>query len=727
MWGVVSWYFGMKNENKYKVKTNLLFNPLKLKFAVKKNNEKNQYILSTIDKHLKNLKENKNSIYYESIRKNFGKGSQKIEILPPWLKYFLVVLIFFIFILLLFLFFSKRYQKKLRKEVSSKIGEIKENEKKIREITKNTKDAIFSKDKNRRYTFINPAGAQMIGLPEKKIMGKTPEEVFSKKNAQIIKEADEKNLAGKEVDAVRALNIRGKKLYLHIIQAPVRDEKKKITGIIGVIRDITREKEAEKSLEREKEKAERYLSLAGVIILSLDRQGRVKMINQKGNKVLGYKKDELVGKNWFDCCIPEKNRQEVKKVFKKTLEGNLTIMDSYKNPVKTKAGEERLIDWHNTVVKDENGKIKEILCSGEDITEKKKAELEVRKLAAISKHTTELINIANLDGQMTFINKAGGEMLGINPGEVKKHNIMEVIPETLIEKVEKEVFPALRKGKVWEGELAYKNLKTGKIIDVHTIAFTVNDEDTGKPLFMANISLDITKQKQVERMKSEFIAITSHQLKTPLTGIKWTVELLESDKTGKLNKVQKELVEQIRGSSFKLLELVSDLLDVSHIETGRKFEIIKRKINFTEELENILQEEGNLIKKQNIKIKLDKKLKKDLEIFADREKIKQAFQNIITNAIKYSRKGGKIEIGVSKEDEKKTVFFVSDKGVGIPKNQQNRVFEKFFRGSNVITETEGTGLGLYIVKAIIKGHGGEIWFESGRNKGTTFYFSIPKK
>ena len=138
-----------------------------------------------------------------------------------------------------------------------------------------------------------------------------------------------------------------------------------------------------------------------------------------------------------------------------------------------------------------------------NISERKQAEKEIQKLAAVVKHSSELVNLSTLDGRMTFLNESGGKMLGIEPHEIENVNIMDVIPDHLIGLVEKELLPTLMKGRTWKGDLQYRNLKTGELTDVHAMTFTVMDTDTGEPQFLVNVSLDITEQKKAEKSLRE--------------------------------------------------------------------------------------------------------------------------------------------------------------------------------------------------------------------------------
>lgn len=240
---------------------------------------------------------------------------------------------------------------------------------------------------------------------------------------------------------------------------------------------------------------------------------------------------------------------------------------------------------------------------------------------------------------------------------------------------------------------------------------------------------DMTDEINDLKVTTELVSIASHQLKAPLIGIKWLLEiLLRGGSIGNLNSKQRSILCDISNNDKKMISLVSDLLDVSNIETGRKFNIDLKVTNMVPIIKSIIKDHSFEIKNKKINIKLD--LPKQRLSLVDKQKVHQSIENIIDNAIKFSKINGSIEIG-SKEknnNKKEIIFYVKDGGCGIPKNQQNRIFEKFFRADNAIAKNSGgTGLGLYIAKAIIEAHNGKIWFKSKINNGSTFYFSLPMK
>ncbi len=266
--------------------------------------------------------------------------------------------------------------------------------------------------------------------------------------------------------------------------------------------------------------------------------------------------------------------------------------------------------------------------------------------------------------------------------------------------------------------------KDGTKVQVADSAAPIRDKQ-GKITGCVVVFRDVTKEREIDQMKSEFVSVASHQLRTPLTGIKWFSELMAKTK---ISQKTKEYLHEIIVSTERMVRLVDDLLNVSRIDTGRKFDIILKQIDIIQILQSVIQEQmpGAAIKK--LKLTLAANVPKSMVLSIDELKMRQVFQNLVNNAIKYSKEKTAIEVGCDKSKKDEVVFYVRDHGVGIPKKQQVQVFNKFFRAENVITmHTDGTGLGLYIARAIVEAHHGRIWFESEENKGTTFFFSLPTK
>lgn len=238
---------------------------------------------------------------------------------------------------------------------------------------------------------------------------------------------------------------------------------------------------------------------------------------------------------------------------------------------------------------------------------------------------------------------------------------------------------------------------------------------------------DITREKVISRSKSEFISIAAHQLRTPLSAVKWAMRLIIDGDLGPLLPPQLKLMERGYDTNEKMILLVNDLLNVARIEDGR-FGYEFKEGDFIKTITEVISNVSMLAKERNIKLEF-KKPKETLKPFVfDINKIPLALQNLVDNAIKYTPPDGTVSVSVERKNSEYIEVRVKDSGVGIPDDQIKRLFSKFFRARNVLRmQTAGSGLGLFIVKNIITRHGGKIEVESIEGKGSTFYFTLPIK
>ncbi|HLD20446.1 MAG TPA: ATP-binding protein [Patescibacteria group bacterium] len=235
---------------------------------------------------------------------------------------------------------------------------------------------------------------------------------------------------------------------------------------------------------------------------------------------------------------------------------------------------------------------------------------------------------------------------------------------------------------------------------------------------------DVTKEKMVDQMKSEFVSVASHQLRTPLAAIKWSLQMLKNGDLGKMTNEQLEFITKCFDSNERMIKLVNDLLNVSRIEEGLfqyTFETTDAK-NF---IQLLLNENAIMAQQKNIILEQYNDIPQNTLIKIDADKLRMAIQNILDNAYKYTPAGGRVIVKTNITPDALEVK-LSDTGVGIPDANKDKIFSKFFRASNVVKmQTEGSGLGLFIVKSIVERHHGAINFYSEEGHGTTFTITIP--
>lgn len=333
-----------------------------------------------------------------------------------------------------------------------------------------------------------------------------------------------------------------------------------------------------------------------------------------------------------------------------------------------------------------------------------------------------------VDNNMKILmaNMAASDLLGIDNDKLRTYNAADINfydeRHKLISIDKRPISSAIEEGKSSTAIAEYVRKNGTKVaLNVTATPIIQNNRIIGA----LDIMHDVTRELVVDRMKTEFISLASHQLRTPLSAIKWFSEMLISGDAGKLKKDQVELAQNVYDSTDRMIQLVNSLLNVSRIESGRII-VTPAPTDLRTLIESVLLELKPKIDKakQNLVISIHDDLPK---IKLDARLIRQVYLNILSNANKYTPKGGEISLIVSRRG-KEVLTQISDTGYGIPKEEQYKVFGKFFRAANIIKiETDGTGLGMYLVKSIIKLVGGGIWFESEENKGTTFWFTIPTK
>jgi PAS domain S-box-containing protein len=248
-------------------------------------------------------------------------------------------------------------------------------------IIESTSDAIISTDVNGVITFWNSGAERLYGYKCEEVLNKPISLIYKEEDLPILQNLITDLIQGKDLsnENVTCIDKEGNDVEILLSLMTIKDENQDVIELVGFTKDISELKRYEKEIIKQKEKAERYLNLAGVIFIALNRNGEVTLINKKGCETLGYEYSEIIGKNWFENFIPAYLRDDLIPISKKLLNGDIEPVEYYENPIITRSGDERLIAWHNTILKDGEGNITGHLSSGEDITEKTHLEAQLLK------------------------------------------------------------------------------------------------------------------------------------------------------------------------------------------------------------------------------------------------------------------------------------------------------------------------------------------------------------
>ncbi|MBI5298039.1 MAG: response regulator [Chloroflexi bacterium] len=334
----------------------------------------------------------------------------------------------------------------------------------------------------------------------------------------------------------------------------------------------------------------------------------------------------------------------------------------------------------------------------------KLSENERSRFEAIFSNIQDGVIVLNRENAILFLNPSIHDIFGLGSNDITGKPLLEVISH-----------PDIRTllTRAAGGPLKYHeiNLDNGQVL---------NAQVTPIPGIGSAITMqDISYLKELDRMKNDFVHTVSHDLRSPLTALLGYTELM--DRIGPLNEQQREFLQRIQSSVQHITNLVNDLLDLERIEAG--FDTRRESVHIESVLKYTLDTFEN--QAHNKKIALVPIIGADIPpLRANPIRIRQLLDNLVGNAIKYTPERGKIQVGVASRD-RQIILQVSDTGPGIPQNEQARIFDKFYRASNVPDGAQGSGLGLAIVKSIVESHHGRIWVESALGKGTSFFVVLP--
>ena len=349
------------------------------------------------------------------------------------------------------------------------------------------------------------------------------------------------------------------------------------------------------------------------------------------------------------------------------------------------------------------------------------AEIRARYEAMLKSIGEGLIVIGS-HNKVVIVNRAAEEMLGWSVEEAVGRDLSEIAPlqfETNKDTLESVLSVLANVSKTSQTLTIIRKDRSSFPASVTTSSLAINGQIEG----MAMVFRDITQEVEINRSKSDFVAIASHQLRTPLGSMKWNLQMLKAGDFGQLDGAASEVVGDVLEGTDRMIGLINDLLTVSRIDQNR-VEDNPEELLMGEIVSSVVKEQSFFAQKRQIKI--ENIVDNQVKIRADKKRIREVIANLVSNGIKYNREGKMLTISAIAKDGE-TILAVADEGIGIPKSDQSRVFSRFFRADNAMrSDTEGSGLGLYVVKSYMERWGGRAYFESEVGKGTIFYLAFPK-
>jgi PAS domain S-box-containing protein len=538
----------------------------------------------------------------------------------------------------------------------------------------------------------------------------------------------------------------GERVMVLLNSSTRRNAAGEITGVLGVGQDITEIDKLRTASESIAKELRQFIETANAPIFGIDAKGKVNEWNQSSEKITGFKKAEVLGKDLVETYITEDYREAVKQVLDNALKGKETA--NYEFPLFTKDGRRVMVLLNSSTRRNTDGKIVGVLGVGQDISQMDKLRTETEAVATELRQFIETANAPifgiDADGKVNEWNQTSEKITGFKKEEVLGKDLVETYITEDYRKAVKQVLDNALKGEEtanYEFPLFTKDNRRvmvllnsstrrdadGKIVGVLGVGqvisqmdnYKTNLEDTVKKrTFELENSLE--REKELGKLKTSFVAMASHEFRTPLAAIQAATDVIlrykdklsQEDIEKRLFKIKREV------NDMKIM--LEDILIIGKAESQKlQFNTIEQDLvdlvkNIVSDYQLTQEKEREVI----YKISMDK-----IMLNVDPKWIKHIILNLLSNALKYSEAPASVIIEI-RQEENEVILSVTDQGIGFSEKDQESIFEPFHRGQNV-GNVQGTGLGLSVLKTAIDLHKGKIKVESKLNNGSTFIVSLP--
>ncbi len=587
-------------------------------------------------------------------------------------------------------------------------------------------EPIFYKDKDFRYIGCNRAFEKYIGIKREKLIGKSVFDIAPPDLAEVYHQADvELWASGEEQRYEASIKFADGSLHDVIYHKKIfNDINGDPAGMIGIFLDITDRKLSEQALIESEKRFRVLVENAADAFFLHDEEGQIIDVNQQACSSLGYTREELLSMK-----VPEISANYDPSLFNELQKG---MKSDHKSTVEdyhhSKDGRVFPVEVSLCHTDQDGGRV---IALARDISERKRAEEEQRQTLRDAQEAKQQVDnilssvadglvVTNRRRRVTHINRTAEEMLGIRAEDVIGKSFTKLFTDSHLRK---QVSTFLVASDLESRQLDFKlDLSGSRFPRIVQARSSILREESGEMTGVVTLLYDATRERELDQIKNEFISTAAHEMRTPMSVIMGYIEMLmDKGQFGHFSaeKQQEFLVEAYRKGEA-LAQIVDDLFDISRIEAGLPLPIEKTECDLHKIIRDVIHHYQDHITKHHFKTVL----KGEARIHVDCNKMTQIFENLISNAIKYSPDGGEITL-ISTLQEEWLRIDIEDQGCGMSAEQIERVFDKFYRADSSNTAISGLGLGMSIVKAIVEGHGGRIWVESTVGRGTCVSLKIP--
>lgn len=602
---------------------------------------------------------------------------------------------------------------------------LRQSERRFRMLYEQAPMCIHEIDLNGRLTAMNPTGLRMMGVKsEEEICGLAYLDIVSPEEQERINELLQRACAGEPSSFEFTSRSQGARVYLSSF-IPVTDDHGVVVKLMGVTEDITDRKRAEEEIRTLGRRNRILVEHSPVGIFYADANGECTYVNRRCTELAGVTAEQALGAGWTRRLHPEDSERIIAS-WRRIREQNIPFKEEYRF-----VNQDGSIIWaigEAVAELDEKGVVQGYIGTLTDITSRKIVESALatalvqareakQQIDALLESVVDALILSDSDNQIILLNRTAEGLLGISLKESRGKLFDEVVKEQILVDHVAAILAGRKIGVPVDLDLVDQGTKEVRTIQAMTsVAHDREGEKTG----VITILRDVTRERESDRLKSEFIATAAHELRTPLTSIMGYAQVLLDWEEGE-EEQRREFLTTIVDKSLVLEKIIEDLLNLSRIESGRAIYVEKACADLGAALERVVAEFQREYPSHRFEMV---SVSKRIMLWMDEGRIVQVMENLLGNAAKFSPAGSLIRVNCEVSAFEVQVA-VSDEGIGMTSEQVARMFDKFYRVDVSDTARQGLGLGMAIVKGIVEAHNGRVWVESALGEGTRVFFTLP--